>query len=170
MTMIKNQSKLVKLLHADRRGPLVEAAVLTRCKDVGDHGVETVAFTFFVFKVTPVWKDITNVTLAAKAVTALRAELGPSGVVLTAQMEELLKTWESGAMLQEAAAQPSTSGEACVGEPALAQESATVAEPASAAVSAGPPAAMFAVGSGNGNGAKRLTLAERAKAAKRQCV
>ena len=89
MTMIKNQSKLVKLLHADRRGPLVQAAGLTRCKDVGDHGVETVAFTFFVFKVTRVWKDITNVTLAAKAVTALRAELGPSGVVLTAQMEEL---------------------------------------------------------------------------------
>ena len=57
MNEVRNQIKLVKSIHSDRRGALVDAGLIQRAVRCSDFAVETVAFTFYLFKVSGTTKD-----------------------------------------------------------------------------------------------------------------
>ena len=121
---------------------------MSTAKTLTDLGVETVAFTFFLYKLTRTFKKIENPTILAKEVAKLREELKPSGVVLTEQMEQRLEALANGEMVAEAP------------EPvaALAMEA-----PVIEAEAPEPVAAPARVG-------EKRSLAERARAATRRRI
>eukprot|EP00959_Pyramimonas_sp_CCMP1952_P097442 2036904-Pyramimonas_sp.AAC.1 len=49
---LRTYSKHAKDIHKDGRGMMVSAEVLSRANSAADYGVETVAYTFFLFQVT----------------------------------------------------------------------------------------------------------------------
>lgn len=157
--------RFIKHVHADRRGALVDAELMKTAKDTADFGVETVAFTFFLYKVTRSWKDIVNVAVASKAVETLRKELAPSGIVLTAQMESHLQAWARGDFLKQAEGD-AVLDKASSSAPDTVQEqgSATSAQ-AHSANSADPPAAAVPAEGAAPPAQKKRSLADRAKAA-----
>lgn len=149
---LNHYMKMIKSLHADRRGAVVEATLVSTAKTLTDLGVETVAFTFFLYKLTRTFKMIENPTILAKEVAKLREELKPSGVVLTEQMEQRLEALANGEMVAEAP------------EPvaALAMEAPVIEAEAPEPVAA-PPCREHRIG-------EKRSLAERARAATRRRI
>ena len=86
----------------DRHGAIIDAALVTSCSTAADFGIETVAYTFFLFTVRYWVGTVINATVAAEKVQDLRAQFKPTGVPLTKQMEEHLGAWERGDMLPRA--------------------------------------------------------------------
>ncbi|CAK0899474.1 unnamed protein product [Prorocentrum cordatum] len=155
-SLMKEYRRLVKVLHADRQPALISAEVTKKTKELIDLGVETVAFTFFIWKVKVAWKDVVNPTLAKKNVEQLRLELKPSGVTLTQQMEDYLKAWGDGVAPSDAVADRDGTAKARWRAEGQANGDSTSGPPAAAG--AAPPAEA-AVG-------KKKSLAERAKEAR----
>jgi hypothetical protein len=96
---LKTMISLVKKIHDDKRGPIVAVLTLKDAQKAIDHGIETVAFTYFVNATQNEWANISNLPTARKVVDELRSSLQSTGVVLTEQMEKLLEDWYSGDML-----------------------------------------------------------------------
>lgn len=167
-------SPIAKVVHSDRQGPIVSPEIMKNCQDALDFGVETVAFTFVVFKLKRGWASIINATVAATAVEELRAELKPTGVKFTQQIDDVLAQFERGEMLPEAvearrAAVPSA-GSAVAAPTASTATSAQGALGMSGRSTAASPARSdlhVAEGSTDASGAKR-SMSDRLAAFKRR--
>jgi hypothetical protein len=101
-SQLTEQIALIKSVHNDRLGFLMETGLLKRCEAAVARGVETVAFTFFLFNTHRQWpKTLTNLPVARNAVKELRAELGKTAVIITPQMSTLLDAFACGDMLPD---------------------------------------------------------------------
>lgn len=158
---IKKQLKLIKVVHDDRRGVMIDIAIINRCQRASDLAVETVAFTFFLYHATREWKKINNVLLAAKAVQSLRINLKPSGVKLTDQMEKFLDKFEAGELLGDA---PPALPVPSAGVPRLVGGAAAVSGMASSSVAASGLANVA-----SSEASSKRKLADKLKQAKRKC-
>lgn len=163
---LKKQVKFVKVLN--RQGVMVPPDVVTEAASAADHGVETVGFTYFVFRVIRGFpKQLTTQAAAAAAVEQLKKELKPSKLVLTDEMNELLNKWESGAMLAiNAASADSGSGAAGSESPAASPVAAQPERLSSPAASSAPVMSELADSDVSTPAAKR-SLADRMRDAKR---
>ena len=117
---VRAQLKYIKAIHADSRGPMIEADLASKCKSAADFGVETVAFTYCLFTLTVTLPALDNQTLVNKAVEKMRADLSMSKVQLTSQMEEKIKAWTSGEMLAGNGSAPSAPAAESAPAPAAA--------------------------------------------------
>ena len=96
------QVKVIKDVTSDKLGSVVAEGVPKRCRAAVDGGIETVAFGFVLFNILKEWpENILNVPMAKKAVKGVRADLAATGVVLTEELEETIKGWESGYLLPD---------------------------------------------------------------------
>ena len=73
--------------------------LLKRVRDDIRLGVETVVYTYCVWRFTRAWRTIDNQPEALKAVDELRNAIKPSKVVLTDQIEEYLALWTEGKLV-----------------------------------------------------------------------
>ena len=185
---VRAQLKYIKAIHADRRGPMIEADLASKCKSAADCGVETVAFTYSIFTLTVTLPALDNQTLINKAVEKMRADLSVSKVPLTSQMEEKIKAWTSGEMLAGNGSAPSAPAAGSAPAPAAgsalsapagtqptggsAPSAPASAQPAVEGHSAQPaggssPSAPAGAQPGKGGEAKR-SLADRMRMVKKQ--
>jgi len=120
---LTEQIALIKSVHVDRAGFLMETALLKRCQEAIERGVETVAFTFLLFNTHRQWpKTLTNVPVARTAVKDLRAELVKTKVMLTTQMSKLLDAFACGDMLPDRVAARSAAAAAEAKDAAAAEK------------------------------------------------
>ena len=127
--MITEYLDFINTLYRDNRGMVMDIKLMQRVKDVRDFGVETVAYTSFLFHTEVQWpKKVQNVAVASREVAKLRTALKPTKVGLTAEMEETLEAWANGSKLEAleavAAAEAST--------PSAAASTSAAAPPAAA--------------------------------------
>ena len=97
---LKSQIKLVKSIGTFHSGALVDAALLSRAAQVADYGVETVAYTFVLWKLTRSWLSIDNQTMAEGEVEELKAKLVPTRVTLCDQLECEIEAWLDGSKVK----------------------------------------------------------------------
>ena len=169
---LKAQLQLVKSIHADRCGFVINPITMKACAAKCDMAVETVAFTFFFFAIKRQFPDsCTNLPYTRKAVKELRAELAKTCVTLTKEMNQILEDYDAGeylpaavaerarkALLAEKAATPlDLDGEEMVMEDWMADAARQLDNPAAA-----PGAAVVSGASG-----AKLSMADRLRAAKR---
>ena len=100
-TALQGQLKIVKSL----RGDFLDAAVLKNAQRMCDFGVETVAYTFFLWNVLQEWpRTLKALPVMKKAVKDMRADMAKTKAALSEEMEKLLEQWESGEMFPDAIA------------------------------------------------------------------
>lgn len=168
--------KMIKGLHSDRQGMVVPVELLSSSAQTADHGVETVAVTFFAYTVTKEFVKLKNQVLINNAIRKLTDDLKPTGISLTTQMSECLEKWGSGAMLlddeQATTASHSTPAKSVQesprhtgSPPALAAAVPPAALSAAPSLAAGEPCAAA-----NAAASPKRSLAERARQAKRRCA
>eukprot|EP00971_Amphidinium_carterae_P207533 4117897-Amphidinium_carterae.1 len=76
---------------------LMDASVVKKTGDMVAYAMETVTFTYILWRVTVAWpSNIANVPQAEQAVQQLRKELAKSRFELTDELEQELSAWESG--------------------------------------------------------------------------
>ena len=181
-TELSNQ---IKILNTVTNGPqLVELSCRKRAQEMLTFGVETVIFKAVIVCTQRDWHNLVAPAEAAKAVEELQAKIKPKKVQLTAQMEECLASWASGAKITElesardAARIASATGtvQAVPDGPAKTEAGSGSSEgrelPPAAGTPRGTADAEMAVQEIAGTaesstGTKRASLASRAAAAKR---
>ena len=95
----QRQIKLIKQMHRDNKGSLVDVGLAKSASEAVEFGKKTVAYTFVCFHTTREWIKIQNKAVAKNSVVDLRAALKPSKVTLTSQMEKVLEMWANGEMI-----------------------------------------------------------------------
>ena len=162
---IRAQFKLLKRLRGDGSGALWEPELIEDWHSAAALGVTTVAYTFFLHAVMKEFPKLQDADALKAAVDKLRRDLAPTGVKLTPEMDECLETWATGVRPKYPAPARVAPAPAAV----LAESAEPVAAPAAlapdavveaGAVAEAPPAPAVPV--------VRMSLAERARAAKRK--
>ncbi|CAK0885524.1 unnamed protein product, partial [Prorocentrum cordatum] len=99
---IKRQVKLIKRAdHYPCLPPLVDPKGLKDSVIAGDLGIETVSFTFAIYKLLKSWPgSVLSKPEAEKQVIALKKSLEPSKVQLSDQINLELNRWEDGTRLE----------------------------------------------------------------------
>ena len=94
---LRDHLKLVKVLHGDGAGVILQPTDYKNKKEMCQFGVGTVAFTFLAYQVVLEIPKIQNLKLIEEKVTWVRKRIeSEHNVTLTEQMDALLKALASG--------------------------------------------------------------------------
>ena len=149
---IDNQIRLIKQVHGDGHGHLVEVAVLKKAQTTKDFAIETVAITFFVNTVLVEWREIANPQMAIREATKLENEIAPSKITLPKQCADVLAKWKAGDIVRDWDAKVEEKKKAT----APTSEASTPSAPAPAPPASEPPS--------------KVSLRKKAMGAKRQAL
>jgi hypothetical protein len=145
--MAKDTLKLIKAIHADSLGFLIEPTLVAELKDIADYGVETVAFTYFAWHYMTDLPQVDSIPMRKKKVDDLIQKITKDRkVTLATEILEALDAYKKGEPLPSAvlasASTPSRPPELPAAVPlaepaaAAAAAAATEAEPEPVAIDA----------------------------------